>query len=211
MTEWHMESMREAVASIIFRVKLLYLFSKYFSYRINCKNTALCILVRKNITNGQGKYEQRNLIAFIVSLSLYIAIDPESNSPCEFRQLVWIHQSIEKYIICTNFAYQNFVRLYSLWLFQRDDTFDDSFLIQWNLYDIIELNQFNHEGIIQNSSKIGWITKRKNDVPLITLLFHSIFQIKLLWIKFNCILFIKSFWNGSTFRMKESVLSNYTW
>lgn len=84
-----MESMRVAVASIIFRVKL-YLFSKYFSYHIECKNTALCILVRKSVTNGQGKYEQSSLIVSIVSLSLYIGIDPESNSPCEFGRLVTI-------------------------------------------------------------------------------------------------------------------------
>lgn len=89
--------MRVAVPSIIFRVKL-YLFSNYFSYHIECKNTALCILVGKNVTNGQGKYEQRILIAFIVSLSFYIGIDPESNSPCEFSRLD-IHWSIEKYII----------------------------------------------------------------------------------------------------------------
>lgn len=83
-----MESMRVAVASIIFRVKLLYLFSKYFLYHIKCKNTALFILVRKNVTNGQGKYEQSTMIVSIVSLSLYIGIDPESNSPCKFRRLV---------------------------------------------------------------------------------------------------------------------------
>lgn len=45
--------------------------------------------------NGQGKYEQSSPIVSIVSLSLYIGIDPESNSPCEFGRLV----TIEKYII----------------------------------------------------------------------------------------------------------------